>query len=99
MKDIHPNLVVCNINCRGVIEQLLSSAKESIIIQTQYITDDVLRTILKTKKKLPEFKLLVANTPDNDELVRFFGPTYARKFKQYYNHTKMILIDHKTLLL
>lgn len=99
MKDIHPNLVVCNINCRGVIEQLLSSAKESIIIQTQYITDDSLRNILKTKKSIPEFKLLVADTDDNDELVRYFGNEYARKFKQYYNHTKMILIDHKTLLL
>ncbi|MCX6824079.1 MAG: phospholipase D-like domain-containing protein [candidate division SR1 bacterium] len=99
MKDIHPNLVICNINCRGVIEQLLTLAKESIIIQTQYITDDALRTILKTKKTLPEFKLLVADTSDNDELIRYFGNEYARKFKQYYNHTKMILIDHKTLLL
>lgn len=99
INDIHPNLVVCNINCRGVIEQLLSSAKESISIQTQYITDDALRTILKTKKALPEFKLLVADTTDNDELIRYFGNEYARKFKQYYNHTKMILVDHKTLLL
>ena len=99
MKDIHPNLVVCNINCRGVIEQLLQSAKTSIIIQTQYITDDKLRTILKSKKQLPEFKLLVADTSDNDELIRYFETTYARKFKKYYNHTKMILIDHKTLLL
>jgi len=99
MKDIQPNLVVCNINCRGVIEQLLNSAKQSIIIQTQYITDDKLRIILKAKKQLPEFKLLVADTDDNDELIRYFGNTYARKFKKYYNHTKMILIDHKTLLL
>ncbi len=99
MKDIHPNLVVCNINCRGVIEQLLKSAKESIIIQTQYITDDALRAILKTKKDLPELKMLVADTDDNDDLVRYFGNDYARKFKKYYNHTKMILIDHNILLL
>lgn len=99
MKDIHPNLVVCNINCRGVIEQLLKSAKESIIIQTQYITDDALRTILKSKKILPEFKLLVAETDDNDELIRYFGNMQARKFGKQYNHTKMILIDHKILLL
>lgn len=99
MKDIHPNLVICNINCRGVIEQLLNSAKTSIIIQTQYITDDALRKILKTKKSLPEFKLLVADTDDNNELISFFGNEYARKFKKYYNHTKMMLIDHKTLLL
>lgn len=99
MKDIHPNLVVCNINCRGVIEQLLNSAKESIIIQTQYITDNGIRNILKTKKNLPEFSLLVADTDDNDDLIRYFWPDHARKFKQYYNHTKMILVDHKFLLL
>lgn len=99
MKDIHPNLVVCNINCRGVIEQLLDSAKESIIIQTQYIMDDALRTLLKSKKALPEFKLLVADTENNDELIRYFRNEQARKFKQHYNHTKMILIDHKILLL
>jgi phosphatidylserine/phosphatidylglycerophosphate/cardiolipin synthase-like enzyme len=99
MKDIHPNLVVCNINCRGVIEQLLSSAQTSIIIQTQYITDDNIRKILKSKKNLTEFKLLVADTKDNNDLINFFGNTYARKFKQQYNHTKMILVDNKTLLL
>jgi phosphatidylserine/phosphatidylglycerophosphate/cardiolipin synthase-like enzyme len=99
MKDIHPNLVVCNINCRGVIEQLLSSAQTSIIIQTQYITDDNIRKILKSKKNLTEFKLLVADTTDNNDLINFFGNTYARKFKQQYNHTKMILVDNKTLLL
>ncbi len=98
-KDIHPNLVVCNINCRGVIEYLLNSAKKSIIIQTQYITDDVLRNILKTKKTLPELKMIVADTDDNDELVRYFWDEYARKLKKYYNHTKMILIDHQILLL
>lgn len=99
IKDIHPNLVVCNINCRGVIENLLNSAKESIIIQTQYITDNALWNILKTKKDLPEVKMLVADTDDNDDLVRYFGDDHARKFKNYYNHTKMILIDHKILLL
>jgi phosphatidylserine/phosphatidylglycerophosphate/cardiolipin synthase-like enzyme len=78
---------------------MLISAKQSIIIQTQYITDDALRAILKSQKTLPELKLLVADTDDNDELVRYFGNEYARKFKQHYNHTKMILIDHKTLLL
>lgn len=99
MKDIHPNLVVCNINCRGMIEELLSSAQESIIIQTQYIMDDALRALLKSKKTLPEFRLLVADTDNNDELIRYFGNEQARKFKHHYNHTKMILIDHKLLLL
>ncbi len=99
IKDIHPNLVVCNINCRGVIEQLLSWAQESIIIQTQYITDDAIRNILKTKKNLSELKMLVADTDDNNELLSYFGPIYAKKFKKQYNHTKMMLVDHKILLL
>lgn len=99
LQDIHPNLVVCNINCRGVIEYLLTSAQSSIIIQTQYITDDALRTILDQQQNLPEFKLLVADTDDNTDLVKIFGTEKARKLKQYYNHTKMILIDHKILLL
>lgn len=72
IKDIHPNLVICNINCRGVIEQLLSSAEESIIIQTQYITDESLRNILKEKKTLPEYKILVADVKNNTNLVRIF---------------------------
>ena len=72
MKDIHPNLVVCNINCRGVIEHLLSGAQESIIIQTQYITDESIRDILRQKKSLAELKMLVADTDSNTNLVRIF---------------------------
>ncbi len=82
-----------------MIEYLLTSAQSSIIIQTQYITDDALRTILDQQQNLPEFKLLVADTDDNTDLVKIFGTEKARKLKQYYNHTKMILIDHKILLL
>ncbi len=99
MKDIHPNLVICNINCRGVIQQLLASATQSIIIQTQYIVDPEILQILQSKSQLPEFKLLVADVTSNDNLLTLFDSEHARKFQQYYNHTKMILIDHKILLL
>jgi phosphatidylserine/phosphatidylglycerophosphate/cardiolipin synthase-like enzyme len=43
--------------------------------------------------------MLVADTDSNTNLVRIFWDNNARKFTKYYNHTKMILIDHKTLLL
>ncbi len=73
IKDIHPNLVICNINCRGVIEHLLNSAQESIIIQTQYIVDNAIRAILKEKKTmLPEFKILVSDTDTTTDFVRVF---------------------------
>jgi len=96
--DIHPNLVICNINCRTVIEKLLNNARQSITIQTQYITDPGILKILKNKSDL-KLNLLLANTPENDYVVKYFGPKRARIFKKYYNHTKMILVDNKTLLL
>ena len=98
--DIHPNLVVCNINCRAVIENLLSNAKKSIYIQTQYILDESILEILKEKyDELDDMKFIVSDTDSNDFLVDYFGPWVARKFTKYYNHTKMILIDDEKLLL
>ncbi|NOZ44342.1 MAG: hypothetical protein GXP45_04330 [bacterium] len=49
LEDIHPNLLVCNINCRPVLEDLLSSAQESLIIQTQYISDPHIANIVANK--------------------------------------------------
>lgn len=92
LKDIHPNLLVCNINCRTVIEYYLKNANSSIIIQTQYISDPAIIEILKSKKNLGQ-KLLVADTEQTDKTVG------AKKLKKPYNHTKMILIDKKILIL
>ncbi|MBU0626101.1 hypothetical protein KKG31_03715 [Patescibacteria group bacterium] len=69
MDDIHPNLVVCNINCRIVIEKLLSDAQESIIIQTQYITDPTIMDILQSKTGL-EMKVLVSDTDSNIQIIK-----------------------------
>ena len=110
IEDIHPNLVICNINCRTIIESLLENANESILIQTQYIVDDRIIKILKNKsvlnnQNLPKnikntnFRFIVSDTDSNDDLLDYFWPWVARKFNQYYNHTKMILIDNKILLL
>lgn len=96
--DIHPNLVICNINCRVVIENLLNSAKESITIQTQYINDPAILEILK-KQSVLKTKIIVSDTKSNDYLVKYFGPSVAKKMKKPYIHTKIILIDNKVLLL
>jgi phosphatidylserine/phosphatidylglycerophosphate/cardiolipin synthase-like enzyme len=61
--------VICNINCRTVIEALLKQAKESIIIQTQYINDPSILNILSQQQKLPEIKMLVSDTDTNDTLL------------------------------
>ena len=44
-------------------------------------------------------RFLVADTDDNTDLVEYFGPWIARKFTQFYNHTKMILIDRRYFIL
>ena len=98
--DIHPNLIVCNINCRESIEYLLSTAEKSILIQTQYILDENVLDILKGKSaELEDMRFIVSDTDSNDFLIEYFGPWVARKFNKYYNHTKMILVDDEILLL
>lgn len=99
LKDIHTNLLVCNINCRYGIEKLLNEAKESIYIQTQYITDFGIFEILKNKSNLSWFQIIVADTDDNTELLNYFGPAKVKKLKKPYVHAKMILIDNKYLIL
>jgi phosphatidylserine/phosphatidylglycerophosphate/cardiolipin synthase-like enzyme len=98
-EQFHPNLVVCPLNCRAVIEAMLTGAKESIIIQTQYIFDAAILQILRRKTTEIDVRIIVADTIDNAEMVWSFSPAVARKLKSHYNHTKMILVDGKYLLL
>ncbi len=97
-KDIHPNLLVCPVNCRLVIENILSWAKKSILIQNQYITDIGILKILREKSNL-DMKLILADTKDNDYVRSYFWPEIVKILKKYYNHTKMILVDDKYLIL
>ena len=48
---LHPNLVVCPINCRSRIESLLQSSQASIIMYQQYIADNDIQKILSEKQK------------------------------------------------
>lgn len=96
--DLQPNVVICPINCREVIEWLLSSAQQSIVIQTQYITDPAVMDILKNKSSL-DIQIIVADVDSNDAVLRYFWPRKARYLPKPYVHTKMILIDGKTLLI
>lgn len=97
--DLHPNLVVCPFNCREVIKTLLESAQKSIVIQTQYIVDDEILDILRKKSEEVDMAIIVADTDDNYDLISYFWPWIARTLKTHYNHTKMILVDEKYLLL
>lgn len=97
--DLHPNLVVCNLNCRDIITDLLSWAQESIIIQTQYLNDPSLFDIIAQKSEQLAFKAIFSDTEANQELPEYFWTHQVRLMKKPYVHTKMILIDKKILLL
>jgi hypothetical protein len=51
MDALHPNLVVCPLNCRQHIEALLVHAKRNIIMYQQYIADNSIQNILRSKKR------------------------------------------------
>jgi len=78
--DIHPNLVVCAINCRTIIETLLQGANKSIVIETQYITDPAIIKILQGQTKKTDIKIIVANTSENDDLRYQLANTIWKKY-------------------
>lgn len=98
LDDIHPNLLICNINCRSWIEQLLRFAKESIWIETQYITDTSIKNILWEQSNL-DIKIVVSDTDSNDNIKKYFWDYIVKLIKKPYIHAKMILIDNKYLIL
>ena len=99
--DIHPNLAVCPINCRGVIEHLISSARSSIIIQNQYIEDSKVLSLIQEKQKtlwISNVKIQLSKTSTNEQLLPVLGKS-LHLFSKPYLHAKMLLIDEKLLLL
>ena len=99
--DIHPNLAVCPINCRGIIEHLISSARSSIVIQNQYIDDAKILSLIQEQQKslwISNVNIQLSKTPQNEQLLPVLG-TSLHLFSKPYLHAKMLLIDEKLLLL
>lgn len=98
MKDIHPNLVFCGIDCRYKITELLQSAQSSIRIQNQYIEDKEIIWILSDKINqgidvkitLPEGEDEKAKDLPFDQELRFLTKPRI--------HAKALLIDEKYFL-
>ena len=89
---IHPNLLVCPINCREILESLIAQAKKSIVIQTQYITDDGILDLLKSQSLL-NMQIVVADLDTNRDMLYYFGPKIAKALPKPYVHAKAMLID------
>jgi cardiolipin synthase len=94
--DIHPNLLVCPINCRKVLESIIMEAKESILIQTQYIVDEHIMDLLKKQSSL-DMQIVVADLDSNRDMLYYFWPKVARALPKPYVHAKAMLIDDKYL--
>ncbi|HMT01101.1 MAG TPA: phospholipase D-like domain-containing protein, partial [Candidatus Absconditabacterales bacterium] len=97
-EEIHPNLLFCPIDCRAKIETLLQSAQKSILIYNQYITDDRLLEIIKTKTHLP-INIILTDDDDNQKLLDYFGEKIIKLIKKMRIHAKMILVDDRFLVL
>ncbi len=91
-EEIHPNLLICPIDCRYKIETLLSWAKQSIWMYQQYIQDESVMHILMQKSWL-DLKFIVADNDSKQELVASPLSQFTRFIKKPYIHAKMILID------
>jgi predicted nucleotide-binding protein len=55
-----------------VIKTLLENAEKSIVIQTQYITDNEILDILHRKSEEVDMAIIVADTDDNYDLISYF---------------------------
>ncbi len=94
---IDPNLLICPLNCRAMISQLISSSKESIVISAQYIQDDSIIELLNQKAKEIDLQVLVWFWQDEWRLDSL--PEWTIKIlPDPYLHTKNIMIDDTLLI-
>lgn len=99
--QIHPNILVCPINCRATIQWLINWAKSSILIQNQYIEDPQLTILLQSKSHITWFNLrtIVADNEFAQPTLNAFGTKAVWILTSPYPHAKMMLIDDTYLLI
>lgn len=99
IENFSPNLLVCPLNCRQIIESLLINAKKSIHISAQYITDENILKILRQQSD-KEIRIRTNNFDTNKDLIRYFGKeNIIFENSKLYNHDKMMIIDNKILMI
>jgi len=111
---IASNIVICNLNCRAVITDLITKAKESLVLQIEDISDPSIYTLLTQKPSQVvyrdngygrtvtwafEFKAIFPNTKENRLIENEFGSWNVRLLRKPDLHTKIMVVDHKWLLI
>lgn len=94
--QIHPNILVCPINCRSTLQSLIRNAHSSIIIQNQYIEDPAIAKLIASKKNITK-QIIVADNDFSTGTLASFGEQ-ARILTSPYPHAKMMLIDDRYLV-
>lgn len=97
-RDIFPWLLVCPINCRYEIEDLILGAEHSIIIQAQYIQDDRLIDLLIRRQKNLDLSIIVWKW-QNAWWLDDFDTWVVKIVSSPYIHAKNMLIDGKSFLI
>lgn len=102
--DIHPNIVICPINCRQRLDALLQQATRSIMMYQQYIADEEVQRILIEKKQAwVDIKIILWDTGQKNMSraeKQFMDQMWSSILLQSspYVHAKWILIDNEFLL-
>ncbi|USN55491.1 MAG: hypothetical protein H6765_02610 [Candidatus Peribacteria bacterium] len=96
-KDIHPNLLVCPVDCREKLMSYILSADKSLVIATQYIQDEELISLLQDKAKYIPISIIVSDNQEPGWLENF--GTGVKYLGEPYLHAKNILIDDKALII
>lgn len=96
--DIHPNLIVCPVDCREKISWMLRSAKESIYIENQYLEDSGIIDILYSQKHL-DLKMIFPKDKDNIKIDAWWLADHIKLLTSPRIHAKAILIDKKYLII
>lgn len=97
LTTISPNLVVCPLNCRQIIEHLLSQAEFRIRISAQYVTDDSLLSLLQDKQTL-DLRIRTNKFDANRALQSTLHPKHLLFETTTYNHDKLMIIDDIVLV-
>ncbi len=97
---IPPQLLVCPLDCRTKLNNLINLAQKEIIIVWQYIDDPQLINLLSQKSKhLDQFKILLP-AKNKDKLPEYYSlQPYTKYLDSPYIHAKAMLIDQRYLLL
>ena len=98
INSIHPSILVCPLDCRSKLHNMIKNAKYSIKIQNQQINDEKLIGLLNDKIiQWIKVQIIVADKEWAQSLTPQFPLGTIRRLKKPYPHAKMMMIDDRML--